>query len=147
MKPANKTNKPHIKFPARKISDTLMLFAAPMLDPVAEVATKSQMEQMIEFAWLVWNAVVMADVDGNATTMDGLRTSFKSDLEAKAIIDALVARKRELFSDDERIMKQPQLMQRNGEYNLRVEATSPSSRVFESDKLAHQAAKETEKRA
>jgi hypothetical protein len=53
-------------FPARKISVTFLEFAAPLLGPLGEAATNPEMEQAIEIAFTVWNAVVFDVVDGNS---------------------------------------------------------------------------------
>ena len=54
-----------LKYPERKISDTLLQFAKPLLDGLGPHATEAHMEQPLRVAWTVWNAVVCADVSAD----------------------------------------------------------------------------------
>jgi hypothetical protein len=45
--------KPNLRFPDRKISDTFLQFAKPLIDPFGANVTAAQMEQPLMIAWTV----------------------------------------------------------------------------------------------
>jgi hypothetical protein len=62
-----------IKLPARKISETFLDFADPLLEPLGRGATVDQMEQALKIAFTVWNGVVYDKVNGNSHHLDMAR--------------------------------------------------------------------------
>lgn len=120
-------SKSTLKFPDRKISDTLLQFAEPLLHAFGPNATEAQMEQPLKIAWTVWNAVVYADVAKKGHTLDLLRSSMERDFESKVLVEALIERKRTVFGDDQRLIGEYNLFRKDGEIRLRAEARDPTS--------------------
>lgn len=115
------------RFPDRKISDTLLQFAAPLLDGIGPDATLEQMEQSLKIAWTVWNAVVYTDVADRGGTLALLRSSVRRDPRMEAFVEPLIDRKRTLFGDDGRLIAEYTLFRKHGELRLRAEARDPLS--------------------
>jgi len=121
------TSKSKLKLPDRKISDTFLQFAEPLLDAFGPNVTEAQMEQPLKIAWTVWNAVVYADVANNGHTLDLLRSSMERDSESKELVEALIDRKRTLFDDDDRLIGEYKLRREGDEWRLWAEARDPTS--------------------
>jgi hypothetical protein len=49
-------------YPNRKISETFLEFAAPMLKDLPSEATEQRAREALEVSYTAWNAVVFADV-------------------------------------------------------------------------------------
>jgi len=49
-------------YPNRKISETFLDFAAPMLDDLPSEAPEHRAQKALEVSFTAWNAVVFADV-------------------------------------------------------------------------------------
>ena len=70
--------KPRPEFPDRKISETFLHFAEPLLEPLGPHATEEQENQALQIAFTVWNAVVYESAirrqafHDNAPEFDGL---------------------------------------------------------------------------
>lgn len=114
------------KFPPRKISETFLDFAAPLLDPLGPEATQPEMEQALQVAFTVWNAVVFDALDRSHRWVDQLKDLAGDDSRVRALVEQLVARKRSLFGHDQRLIGQYQLYRDGGELRLRAEARAPS---------------------
>lgn len=108
--------KSKLTFPDRKISDTLLRFANPILDGLGPDITEAEMERVLMVAWMAWNAVVYADVVGKTDLLDQFYTAMAHEPELKRFAELLVDRKRTLFGDDERVI---------GEYKLYFPWTAP----------------------
>ena len=54
------------RFPTRKISDTFLDFAEPLLSPLGAEASKQEMEGALQIAFTVWNAVVFDAARGGS---------------------------------------------------------------------------------
>jgi len=119
--------KSRLNFPDRKISDTFLQFAEPLLDAFGPNVTEARMEQPLKIAWTVWNAVVYADVAKKGRTLDLLRSSMERDVESKELVEALIERKRTVFGDDDRLIGEYKLFRKGGEFRLRAEARDPLS--------------------
>lgn len=117
--------KTKLRFPNRKISDTFLQFAEPLLKALGPNLSVAQMEQPLQIAWTVWNAVVYADVAKNKRTLELLRSSMAQALESKVLVEALIERKRTLFADDHRLIGEYELFHKDGEVRLRAEARDP----------------------
>ena len=74
-----------LKFPDRKISDTLLLFADPLTTALGPNPIESQFRDVLALSWLMWNAVVYADVAMNAESLDGLHRTMRSVPEARYV--------------------------------------------------------------
>lgn len=67
---------PLSRYPDRKISETFLHFAEPLLQGLGPDATKHQMEEALKIAFTVWNAVVYATIRGETKYLDMLRESM-----------------------------------------------------------------------
>lgn len=122
-------SKPKLKYPDRKISDTFLQFAEPLLDAWGPNVTEAQMEQPLMIAWTVWNAVAYADVGEKGHMLDSVRTSMGHDPQLKVFVEALIDRKRTVFGDDHRLIGEYKLFRKDGEIRLRAEARDPSTKA------------------
>jgi hypothetical protein len=120
--------KAKLRFPNRKISDTFLQFAEPLLEALGPDLSEAQMEQPLMIAWTVWNAVVYADVAKNNRSLDMVRSSMDQAPESKILVEALIERKRALFADDYRLIGEYKLFHKDGEVRLRAEARDPRTR-------------------
>ena len=57
------------KFPDRKISETLLHFAEPLLEPLGPRATEEHANQALQIAFTVWNAMVYEAANGDTRFM------------------------------------------------------------------------------
>lgn len=112
-------------FPNRKISETFLEFASPMLQVLPTPMKREDIEKILKIAFTVWNVVVYADVRGDEHFVAELRKSVSSAVEVEIIINNLISRKRTLFGDDQRLIGEYKLTMNKGELKLRVEARSP----------------------
>jgi hypothetical protein len=120
-------SKPTLKYPDRKISDTFLQFAEPLLDAWGPNVTEAQMEQSLMIAWTVWNAVVYADAGENKQMLEKVRASMEHDPQLKGFVEFLIDRKRMVFGDDHRLIGEYKLFRKDGEIRLRAEARDPRS--------------------
>ena len=116
-------------FPDRKISETFLQFSEPLLTPLGPSATKEQMNQVLQIAFTVWNAVVYESVNSDTQYLQMARDLTKGQPEIEGLINQLIQRKRQLFGDDHRLVGEFKLTLKNGELNLRVEARDPTTKV------------------
>lgn len=112
---------PKIRIPDRKISETFLHFAEPLLGILGPQATEGQMEEPLQLAFTVWNAVVYADAAGNSRFLNSLRKLTGNN----PLIAGLITRKRNLFGDDHRLIGQYKLSRKQGEIRLWAEARDP----------------------
>jgi len=116
------------KLPHRKISETFLDFAAPLLDPLGAEAPEQEMENALKIAFTVWNALVFDAVDRSSRWVDRLRSYLAGqDPRVQALVEQLVARKRSLFRDDHRLIGEYQFYRHHGQLRLRAEARRPSA--------------------
>jgi len=113
------------KFPDRKISETFLHFAEPLLEPLGPHATEEQENQALQIAFTVWNAVVYETANGNTHFMTMLQNLTGGQPEVAALVAYMISRKRTLFGDDHRLVGEFKFVQKDGERRLRVEARSP----------------------
>jgi hypothetical protein len=116
------------KFSNRKISETFLDFAEPLLAPLGAEATEHEMEEALKIAFTVWNAVVFDAVNRNSRWVDQVRVLAGLDPHFRPLIEQLVARKQTLFGDDHRLVGGYQLYRHHGELRLRAEARQPNPR-------------------
>lgn len=116
-----------LDFPVRKISETFLQFAEPLLEAHGPNPTEAQIEQPLMIAWTVWNAVVYADAGANKQMLENVRTSMGHDPQLKGFVEFLIDRKRTLFDDDHRLIGEYKLFRKDGEIRLRAEARDPPS--------------------
>ncbi len=90
----------------RKLTETLLDFARPMIDALPGADARS-MRTLLEFSIRIWNAIVDEETGGSAGFLAEIRAELVAGRTPPEIIgwhDKLVARKRELFSGDLRFV-------------------------------------------
>ncbi len=90
----------------KKISATILDFAKPVLDELSPGIPLETRREVLGFAILVWNALVMVErgrPDFLAEIRDRLDTLAGADLVTNAF-DRLVERKRQRYADDDRLV-------------------------------------------
>jgi len=112
-------------FPDRKISETFLEFAQPLLLMLGPDATEEQMEAPLKLAFTAWNAVVYEVANGDTRFLDMLHELTAAEPEVTAIMEQMIARKRNLYADDYRVIGQFKLTRKNGEVRLWAEARDP----------------------
>jgi hypothetical protein len=114
------------RYPDRKISETFLHFAAPILHLSSETH-EDQARKALQVAFTVWNAVIFADVFNDHRHLNEIRrlTAEKPDIGLP--IEDLIARKRELFAGDERLIGNWELTRTEDGFNLRADARDPHS--------------------
>jgi len=60
-------------YPDRKISETFLDFAAPLLATMPDDATEARVEKVLSIAFAVWNGIVLDGVNGNESYMTKVR--------------------------------------------------------------------------
>lgn len=113
------------RFPDRKISETFLHFADPLLQDLGPRATIDQMEQALKLAFTVWNGVVYDDANGNSHYLDMMRNQTRHERDIAAMVDQLIDRKRTLFGDDDRLVGEFKFIRKGGNLHLRAEARDP----------------------
>ena len=115
------------KFPDRKISETFLDFAAPVMADLTSEEPERRAREALKMCFTVWNAVVFADVLKNNQFLDGIRALTAANAGTARIMEQLIARKRTLFGDDERLIGNWVVTQTAEGINLHAEACDPYS--------------------
>lgn len=92
------------RFPDRKISETILDFARLTPHALPSEAPERRARDALTVACTVWNAVVFADVLNDSRHLDEVRRRIARTPGAAALVEQLIARKRALYSDDERLI-------------------------------------------
>jgi hypothetical protein len=74
-----------------------------------------------------WNAVIFADVLNDRRYLDEIHRLAADQPETLLIMEQLIARKRMLFADDERLIGNWELTRTGDGLNLRADARDPHS--------------------
>lgn len=114
--------------PDSKISATFLKFAEPLLGEESGSLTAEETEKVLSIASLVWNAVVYDTVHGHTEWVTRLRQQIAHEAPFSALIEGLVARKQTQFGHDLRLVGHYEIIERDGEWRLRVEARSPTEK-------------------
>jgi hypothetical protein len=114
-------------FPNRKISETLLEFAAPLLDTLRDEAPDREIRKALEVAYTAWNAVIFADVLNNNQYIDGVRRLTAGAAGPDILMERMIARKRELFGDDARLIGDWSVKRTADGLSLRADARDPHS--------------------
>jgi len=123
-----RTNRPSTgaAVPHRKISETLLLFAEPLLREVDAHTTDEQLRSGLKVAILAWNVVAMEDWEIGRDYLAEARALLREGGVSSAPFDALVARRRELFADDPRAVGEWEILREpGGRFRLRASAHLP----------------------
>jgi len=118
---------PEKAFPDRKISETFLQFAAPLLHTLQSEAPERQIRKALEVAYTAWNAVIFADVLNNNRYIDEARRLTANAGGPAMLMEQMIARKRELFADDTRLIGNWNVKSAEGGINLHAEARDPHS--------------------
>jgi hypothetical protein len=113
--------------PTRKISETFLHFAAQMLQDPSIEASAPRIEEALRVAFTAWNAVVFADVLKDHRFLDEIRGRAAETPGVVALMEELIARKRALFGDDERLIGTWEVSWTSGGFSLRADARDPHS--------------------
>jgi hypothetical protein len=98
----------------RKISETLLEFARPLIDSLGPGATCSRFEQVLVLAVSAWNASVMA-ASGELGWVVRARAALASAAgPARELFEALLRRKREYYASDLRIVGAFKIIEEGG---------------------------------
>lgn len=121
-----KRSLPHDNPGRKKISETFLRFAAPILSALPEEATPSEIERGLTLPWTVWNAVVFDHANGTDQYIKLLLGTLAHSPVAVALAEDLIDRKRRLFADDNRLIGEYRVTKPSpGELNLWAEARQP----------------------
>jgi hypothetical protein len=113
----------------KKISAAILDYAAPVLDKLPPGEPLETRRATLEFAILVWNALVLADA-GRRDFLVELRSRLGSlpgnDIVSGAF-DRLIERRRERYADDDRLVGNWELrLKGDGSLAFRAEARRPA---------------------
>jgi hypothetical protein len=88
--------------PDRKISETLLDFASPLLELVGDDASAEQVHELLMIAVTVWNAMVMEEWGHGQHFLDQVRAQLKDPRVGPlgALVEVLIERRRERFAHD-----------------------------------------------
>ena len=111
--------------PNRKISETFLAFAAPLLEAAGGKATKKQVERILKTAFTVWNSVVFDTINGNNHYVTEIRQLTVGDPASSMLVEQMIDRKNTMFPDDQRLIGEYKLTKKPGEWRLWAEAREP----------------------
>ena len=109
----------------RKISETFLDFATPILRSTGERATEEDIDQILRVAFTIWNGVVYDKVNGNNHYVQQIRELTSRDPFSRSLADQLINRKLKLFADDDRLVGEYKITYKDGELHMRAEARVP----------------------
>lgn len=116
--------------PKKKISETFLRFAAPVLGTMPEGATPSEIENVLRVPHMIWNALVLDQASGTSDWLTRVRQSIADSPGGVAVIEDLIDRKRRLFADDNLLIGEFRVTRLGpGEINLWAEARNPYSAI------------------
>lgn len=116
---------PSHSFPTRKISETIIDFAQPLLAQVDSTTSQETIRQGFLIAVTIWNAFVMDRVNGNAEFQTLMKKQLGEQWEINPVIKALVERRKKDFADDMRFIAEHQVLFDANGYRLRAAASDP----------------------
>jgi hypothetical protein len=114
-------------FPDRKISETFLQFAAPLLHTIRSETPEHQIRKALEVAYTAWNAVIFTDVLNNNRYIDEARRLTANTAGPAMLMEQMIARKRELFADDTRLIGNWKVTRTEDGINLHADARDPHS--------------------
>jgi hypothetical protein len=113
------------EYPDKKISETFLQFAEPLLEPLGPDATEPDMEEALKIAFTVWNAVVYETVNGETRHVEMVRELTAQHQEIAAVVSHMIDRKHRHFGDDYRLVGEFKLTRKGDELRLWAEARDP----------------------
>lgn len=96
-----------------------------MGDLPSEAAPEHKAREALKVCFAVWNAVVFADVLNNDRFLDDFRGLTAANAGTALLMEQLIARKRSLFANDERLIGNWVLTRTADGINLHAEACDP----------------------
>ena len=124
-----KTTK-HYKQVERKISETFLRFAAPVLGNMPEDATPSEIKDVLSVPCTIWNAVVFDHASATQEYVTRVRKAIAQSPTGAAIVEDLIERKLAHFGGDLRLIGKYRVTKLGpGEINLWAEARDPYSAI------------------
>lgn len=116
----------------RKISETLLDFAQPLLECVPENLPPQRLEEYLRLPITIWNAVILDELG----TMPGAVAQVRSRVERAgntiqiAVVHSMIERKRTCFGSDHRLIGRHWVdVDSSGTIQVRAEARLPRSRA------------------
>ena len=98
-----------------------------MLQDLPSEAPEQRAREALEVSYTAWNAVVFADVLNDHRYLDYIRRLTADKPEVALLMEQLIARKRALFADDERLIGTWEVTRTEDGINLRADARDPRS--------------------
>lgn len=111
--------------PGRKISETFLDFAAPLLQALPADGLDAAFERALRVAYVVWNAVVYADVAGDERYLRDVRRRVEDEPELAPLVETLIQRKRSRFGDDWWCIGRWEVARTPDGFNVRADARDP----------------------
>ena len=109
--------------PTKKISLTLIEYADPLIQDLEEGYSKNDLEAVLKLAACVWNACVVDQWHKTTENVTAVRQQLAhAHPISAAIVDALIARKKQSFGFDVRGITNECVILKNGEFVVRAEA-------------------------
>ena len=109
--------------PTKKISLTLIEYAAPLIEDLGDGYSMSDLEAVLKLAVCIWNACVVDQWQKTTENVTAVRHKLAhANPISAAIADALIARKKQLFGFDLRGITNECVIRKNGEFVVRAEA-------------------------
>ena len=82
-----------MSFPERKISESFLEFAEPLLEFDDKPPTQDEVEKCLQLASTVWNAVVFDTVRGNTKFITQVRQLMAGHPPMTELVEAMILRK------------------------------------------------------
>ena len=112
-------------FADRKISETLIDFAEPIVAIIDQHTTEKQVRKAFMIAVTVWNSLVFDTVHGDQKHLDLIRRNLGEDLEGTPFVRDLITRKEEHFAHDMRAISDYTVTYKDGNLHVLAEARDP----------------------
>ncbi len=108
----------------RKISETLIDFAQPIIELIDDDTTEEQIEMGFVLVVTVWNSLVFEVVKNDPSYVETLwKSIYEMEVEdGIALMEALIARKRKKFNDDLRAIADYSISYSGGYLNVKADA-------------------------
>ena len=119
--------KQHKKLPERKISETLLDFASPILELRPDDTPDAEIEKVLIYAVAVWNALIFEEIKGDGHYISEIRERMSVNPVVESLVTELIQRKQTLFKEDYRLIGDYKITRKNGQLNLWAEARDPYS--------------------
>lgn len=126
---ADPDNGDDVPAPSSKISETLLSFAAPLLEVLGEDLSVPLVENVLTLAVTVWNALVLEAWGHDNTYLDQARQQISGDLpQFMPIFETLVERKKRYFGADLRAIGEVKVSRKpDGELHVLADARMPET--------------------